>query len=86
MSDGYTAAILSVLEYNLYLSRSLKDAAERQQRPQRAAEEAERIAWTERRIAELDAQLAPDIPRERLAPGAALYDLAAYRRQRRQRP
>jgi hypothetical protein len=82
VSDGYTAAILSVLEYNLHLSKSLKETAERQRRPQRAAEEAERIAWTERRIAELDAQLGPSIPREQLAPGAALYDLAAYRRRR----
>ena len=86
VSDGYTAAIVSVLEYNLFLSTSLKEAAERQGRSQRVADEAARIAWIERRIAELDAQLGPEIPRERLVPGAALYDLAAYRRQRRQRP
>ena len=83
MSDGYTAAILSVLEYNLYLGRSLRDAALQKGQRLRAEREAERITWIEGRIAELDAQLGPEIPRERLVPGAALYELATDRRRQR---
>ena len=56
MSAHPTIVTLAILRQNLHLAKLTQDAATRRKHHRLAASEGERIAWLQRRIAELEAQ------------------------------